>query len=146
LRTVPCRRFAEPPARFAAAGPTHRARGAARTNRRRSCATTASACSDHASASRTTPQSDPTSRFWHWRRRLRCLQVRAARRSLLPWSCSPRRRIWCARRATTDRRWSWSPGYRGVRELVTQRLRGRRMLRNAAWRLHRRRRARVEHV
>lgn len=37
-------------------------------------------------------------------------------------------------------------GYRGVSELVTPRFRGRRILRNAAWRRHRRRRARVEHA
>ena len=37
-------------------------------------------------------------------------------------------------------------GYRGVRELVTPRFRGRRILRDRAWRSHRRRRARVEHV
>lgn len=37
-------------------------------------------------------------------------------------------------------------GYRGVRELVTPRFRGRTMLRDRAWRIHRRHRARVEHV
>jgi hypothetical protein len=37
-------------------------------------------------------------------------------------------------------------GYRGVAELVTPRFRGRRIVRDAAWRNHRRRRARVEHV
>lgn len=37
-------------------------------------------------------------------------------------------------------------GYRGVSELVTPRFRGRRILRNANWRRHRRRRARVEHA
>jgi hypothetical protein len=37
-------------------------------------------------------------------------------------------------------------GYRGVRELATPRFRGRSMLRDRAWRRHRRRRARVEHV
>ena len=37
-------------------------------------------------------------------------------------------------------------GYRGVSELVTPRFQGRRILRNANWRRHRRRRARVEHA
>jgi len=37
-------------------------------------------------------------------------------------------------------------GSRGVRELVTPRFRGRSMVRDRAWRRHRRRRARVEHV
>lgn len=37
-------------------------------------------------------------------------------------------------------------GYRGVRELVTPRFRGRRILRDRAWRSHRRRRARIEHA
>jgi hypothetical protein len=37
-------------------------------------------------------------------------------------------------------------GYRGVPELVTPVFRGRRIVRNAAWRRHRRRRARVEHA
>jgi len=37
-------------------------------------------------------------------------------------------------------------GYRGVAELVTPVFQGRRMLRNRAWRRHRRRRARVEHA
>jgi hypothetical protein len=37
-------------------------------------------------------------------------------------------------------------GYRGVPELVTPTFRGRRMVRDAAWRHHRRRRARVEHA
>jgi len=37
-------------------------------------------------------------------------------------------------------------GYRGIHELVIPRFRGRRMVRDRAWRLHRRRRARVEHV
>ncbi len=37
-------------------------------------------------------------------------------------------------------------GYRGVPELVTPRFRRNRILRNAAWRRHRRRRARVEHA
>jgi len=37
-------------------------------------------------------------------------------------------------------------GYRGVPELLTPRFRGRRILRNAAWRSHRRRRARGEHA
>lgn len=37
-------------------------------------------------------------------------------------------------------------GYRGVSELVTPRFRGRRMIRDHAWRRHRRRRARVEHA
>lgn len=37
-------------------------------------------------------------------------------------------------------------GYRGIPELVTPAFRGRRMVRDAAWRRHRRRRARVEHA
>ena len=37
-------------------------------------------------------------------------------------------------------------GYRGVRELLTPVFRGRRILRDTAWRRHRRRRARVEHA
>jgi hypothetical protein len=37
-------------------------------------------------------------------------------------------------------------GYRGVPELVTPIFRGRRIVRDAAWRRHRRRRARVEHA
>lgn len=37
-------------------------------------------------------------------------------------------------------------GYRGVPELVTPTFRGRRILRDSAWRSHRRRRARVEHT
>jgi len=37
-------------------------------------------------------------------------------------------------------------GYRGIRELVTPRFRGRRILRDRAWRRHRKRRARVEHA
>ena len=37
-------------------------------------------------------------------------------------------------------------GYRGIRELVTPRFHGRRILRNRTWRIHRRRRARVEHA
>jgi hypothetical protein len=37
-------------------------------------------------------------------------------------------------------------GYRGVPELVTPVFRGRRIVRDAAWRRHRRRRARVEHA
>jgi len=37
-------------------------------------------------------------------------------------------------------------GYRGIPELATPSFRGRRMIRNAAWRRHRRRRARVEHA
>jgi hypothetical protein len=37
-------------------------------------------------------------------------------------------------------------GYRGVTELVTPQFCGRRILRDRAWRSHRRRRARVEHV
>lgn len=37
-------------------------------------------------------------------------------------------------------------GYRGVAELVTPRFRGRRIVRDARWRSHRRRRARVEHA
>ena len=37
-------------------------------------------------------------------------------------------------------------GYRGVPELVTPTFRGRRMVRDRAWRSHRRRRARVEHA
>ena len=37
-------------------------------------------------------------------------------------------------------------GYRGVDDLVTPTFRGRRMVRNRAWRRHRRRRARVEHA
>ena len=37
-------------------------------------------------------------------------------------------------------------GYRGVRELITPLFRGRRILRDHAWRRHRRRRARVEHA
>ena len=37
-------------------------------------------------------------------------------------------------------------GYRGISELVTPRFRGRRIARNACWRRHRRRRARVEHA
>ena len=37
-------------------------------------------------------------------------------------------------------------GYRGVPELVTPRFRGNRIVRNARWRRHRRRRARVEHA
>jgi hypothetical protein len=37
-------------------------------------------------------------------------------------------------------------GYRGVAELVTPAFRGRRILRDRAWRRHRRRRARVEHA
>jgi hypothetical protein len=37
-------------------------------------------------------------------------------------------------------------GYRGVPELVTPAFRGRRILRDRAWRRHRRRRARVEHA
>lgn len=37
-------------------------------------------------------------------------------------------------------------GYRGVPELITPSFRGRRMVRDAAWRCHRRRRARVEHA
>lgn len=37
-------------------------------------------------------------------------------------------------------------GYRGVPELVTPTFRGNRIVRNAAWRRHRRRRARVEHA
>jgi hypothetical protein len=37
-------------------------------------------------------------------------------------------------------------GYRGVPALVTPAFRGRRILRDRAWRRHRRRRARVEHA
>jgi hypothetical protein len=37
-------------------------------------------------------------------------------------------------------------GYRGVPELVTPTFRGRRIVRDSAWRRHRRRRARVEHA
>jgi hypothetical protein len=37
-------------------------------------------------------------------------------------------------------------GYRAIPELVTPRVRGRTILRDRAWRIHRRRRARVEHV
>jgi hypothetical protein len=37
-------------------------------------------------------------------------------------------------------------GYRGIPELVTPRFRGNRILRDRAWRRHRRRRARVEHA
>jgi len=37
-------------------------------------------------------------------------------------------------------------GYRGVSELVTPRFQGRRIIRDADWRRHRRRRARVEHA
>ncbi len=37
-------------------------------------------------------------------------------------------------------------GYRGIEELVTPVFRGRRILRDGAWRRHRRRRARVEHA
>jgi hypothetical protein len=37
-------------------------------------------------------------------------------------------------------------GYRGIEELVTPVFRHRRIVRNAAWRRHRKRRARVEHV
>lgn len=37
-------------------------------------------------------------------------------------------------------------GYRGIGELVTPRFRGRRIVRDRAWRSHRRRRARVEHA
>jgi DDE superfamily endonuclease len=37
-------------------------------------------------------------------------------------------------------------GYRGIDELVTPRFRGGRILRDRAWRSHRRRRARVEHA
>lgn len=37
-------------------------------------------------------------------------------------------------------------GYRGQRHLVTPRFRGRRIVRDRAWRRHRRRRARVEHA
>jgi Transposase DDE domain/Helix-turn-helix of DDE superfamily endonuclease len=37
-------------------------------------------------------------------------------------------------------------GYRGIPELVTPRFKGRRMLRDAGWRRHRRRRARIEHA
>jgi hypothetical protein len=37
-------------------------------------------------------------------------------------------------------------GYRGVPELITPVFRGKRILRNRAWRRHRRRRARVEHA
>ena len=37
-------------------------------------------------------------------------------------------------------------GYRGVAELVTPRFRGRSIVRDRAWRSHRRRRARVEHA
>lgn len=37
-------------------------------------------------------------------------------------------------------------GYRGIPELVTPAFRGRRMVRDLAWRRHRRRRARVEHA
>lgn len=37
-------------------------------------------------------------------------------------------------------------GYRGVPELITPVLRGRRIVRDRAWRRHRRRRARVEHA
>jgi hypothetical protein len=37
-------------------------------------------------------------------------------------------------------------GYRGISELVTPRFRGRTILRDRAWRIHRRHRARVEHV
>jgi hypothetical protein len=37
-------------------------------------------------------------------------------------------------------------GYRGVSELITPAFRGRRIVRDASWRYHRRRRARVEHA
>lgn len=37
-------------------------------------------------------------------------------------------------------------GYRGIPELITPAFRGRRILRDRAWRRHRRRRARVEHA
>src|SRR5678815_2452816 len=37
-------------------------------------------------------------------------------------------------------------GYRGIPELITPVFRGRRILRDRAWRRHRRRRARVEHA
>jgi hypothetical protein len=37
-------------------------------------------------------------------------------------------------------------GYRGIRELRTPRFAGRRMVRDRAWRRHRKRRARVEHA
>jgi len=37
-------------------------------------------------------------------------------------------------------------GYRAIRELVTPRFRGRRILRDTHWRRHRKRRARVEHA
>lgn len=37
-------------------------------------------------------------------------------------------------------------GYRGVPELITPRVRNRRIVRNRAWRTHRKRRARVEHA
>lgn len=46
----------------------------------------------------------------------------------------------------TQRRVLADGGYRGVAELVTPRFRGRRILRDAIWRSHRRRRARVEHA